>query len=185
MPLEFSATPIEGLTVYKTSVIGDVRGSFARLFCIGELATVLGERRIVQINKSVTSNVGAIRGMHLQNAPNAEMKIVRCLRGRVFDVAIDLRAHSPQFCQWYSVELSAEEQNAVIIPEGFAHGFQVLEPDSELLYLHTAFYAPASEWGIRYDDPRINVSWPLPVTDVSARDQRHPWLEPNFAGAQI
>jgi dTDP-4-dehydrorhamnose 3,5-epimerase len=123
-----------------------------------------------------------VRGLHFQYHPHAEMKLIRCLRGRVFDVAVDLRKNSPTFLEWHAEELSGENQRMIVIPEGFAHGFQVLETDSELLYLHTATYQKGSEGAVRYNDPLIGIHWPLPVTDVSARDQNHPFLDHSFHG---
>ena len=113
------------------------------------------------------------------------MKMVRCLKGRVWDVAVDLRAGSGTFLQWHAEELSEENARMVIIPEGCAHGFQVMEPDSELLYLHTAFYSSDAESGVAYNDPRLNISWPLVVTDLSKRDQLHPFIYPNFQGLEL
>jgi len=133
----------------------------------------------------MTVSPGAIRGMHFQNPPYAEMKLVRCLRGRVWDVAVDLRASSPTFLRWHAEELSAENRLMMAIPEGFAHGFQVLEPESELLYLHTALYHKPSEGGVRFDDPVLAIQWPLSVTDVSSRDTQHPLITPHFAGIAI
>lgn len=175
-------TSISGVVVVETTASQDSRGAFRRLYCEQALAPVIGDRRIVQINHSRTTAVGAIRGMHYQNAPSAEMKLVRCLRGRVWDVALDLRVGSPTFLQWHAEELTPDRARMLVIPEGCAHGFQVLEPDSELLYLHTAFYAPGSEGGVRWDDPAIGIAWPLPVTDLSARDASHPLLERTFSG---
>lgn len=133
----------------------------------------------------MTTSPGAIRGMHFQNPPYAEMKLVRCLRGRVWDVAIDLRAGSETFLRWHAEELSAENRLMMAIPEGFAHGFQVLEPESELLYLHTAVYHRSSEGGVPFDDPRLAIRWPLPVTDVSVRDAQHPPITQHFTGIAI
>jgi dTDP-4-dehydrorhamnose 3,5-epimerase len=175
-------TAIAGALVLDTEPVQDHRGAFARLFCARELAPVLGDRAIVQVNHSLTRAVGAVRGMHFQRAPDAEMKIVRCLRGRVFDVAVDLREGSPTFLRWVSCELSAGNRRALVVPEGCAHGFQVLEPDSELLYLHTAYYARESEGGVRYDDPRLAIHWPLPPTDLSDRDRAHPLISQDFHG---
>jgi len=178
-------TPIAGLMVAETTRICDHRGAFARLFCEQELAEAMGERHIVQINHSRTSQVGAVRGMHFQHAPVAEMKLVRCLKGRVFDVAVDLRRDSESFLKWYAVELSADNNLMMVIPEGFAHGFQVLEPESELLYLHTAFYTPELEGGVRFNDPGLAISWPLEVTDVSDRDSNHPLIGNDFSGVVL
>lgn len=180
--MNYVATDIAGVWVVKSTAFQDSRGAFARLFCARELQDILGQRTIVQINHSETHSVGAVRGLHFQHAPHAEMKIVRCLKGRVFDVAVDLRQGSATFLKWTAVELSPESGCALVIPEGCAHGFQVIEEGSQLLYLHTAFYTPDAEGAVRFDDPQINVAWPLVPTDLSARDQNHPYLEKNFKG---
>lgn len=176
------STKISGLCTADAQPVSDHRGAFARWFCQAELADVIGSRSIVQINHSRTVRVGAVRGLHFQHPPHAEMKVIRCLRGRVFDVAVDLRQNSPTFLQWHAEELSGENQRMIVIPEGFAHGFQVLEPDSELLYLHTATYQKNSEGAVRYDDPMIGIHWPLAITDISDRDRRHPLLNESFHG---
>lgn len=163
-------------------VIGDARGEFARLFDLGLLSQVHGDRPIVQINRSITRVPGTVRGMHYQTAPALEAKWVRCLHGRVFDVAVDLRRGSPTFLQHFAIELSADTATALFIPEGCAHGFQVLEPDSELLYLHTAPYDPTHEGGLRCDDPALDIAWPLRVTGLSQRDANHTLIEAAFEG---
>ena len=183
--MNIDATPLAGLAVASGGARADQRGSFARLFCERELAALIGTRRIVQSNLSKTTSVGAVRGLHFQHPPHAEMKLVRCLRGRVLDVAVDLRAGSPTFLHWFAQELSPGNGRMMIIPEGFAHGFQVLEPDSEMLYLHTAFYDAPSEGGLRHDDPRLAIDWPLPAADLSERDQRHPLIPSDFAGISL
>lgn len=177
-----TSTPLPGVMVVTGRPHIDPRGSFARLFCERELEAIIGNRYIVQINHSRTSTVGAIRGMHFQHAPHAEVKLVRCLKGRVWDVAVDLRADSPTFLKWHAEELAPENARMLVIPEGCAHGFQVLEPESELLYLHTACYTPEAEGGVRHDDPRLGIAWPLPVTDISPRDMGHPPVGPDFSG---
>lgn len=182
--MKVSPTAIPGVIVVDAAPHTDSRGCFTRLYCGRELAGVIGSRRIVQINHSRTAATGAIRGMHFQHPPHAEMKLVRCLKGRVWDVAVDLRAGSPTFLQWHSEELGPQNTRMLVIPEGCAHGFQVLEPESEMLYLHTAFYVPESEGGARYDDPRIGIRWPLLVTEVSPRDAGHPLIAPDFQGIQ-
>ncbi|MGV0041574.1 dTDP-4-dehydrorhamnose 3,5-epimerase family protein [Mycobacterium colombiense] len=178
-------TPLADLKVVQSSPHCDARGAFLRLFCTQELEPVLGNRQIAQINHSRTSRVGALRGLHFQYPPDAEMKMIRCLRGRVWDVAIDLRAGSPTFLKWHAEELAQDDARMLVIPEGFAHGFQVLEPESELLYLHTALYQPSSEGGLRYDDPQLAIAWPLPPRDVSSRDQAHPLLNTDFVGVAL
>lgn len=178
-------TPLSGLKVVQSTPHRDERGSFIRLYCDREVRSLLGGRKIVQINYSTTVRAGAIRGMHFQYPPHAEMKMVRCLRGRVWDVAVDLRAGSPTFLKWYTQELSPENAKMMMIPEGFAHGFQTLEPNSELLYLHTEFYQPSSEGGIRHDDPRLGITWLMPPLDLSPRDLAHPLLDEDFAGVRV
>lgn len=175
-------TRIEGVVVVATHPFQDQRGAFFRAFCDQALAPIVKGRTIRQINVSRTESVGAIRGLHFQHPPAAEMKFVRCLRGRVWDVALDLRQGSPTFLQWHGEELAAENTRMLVIPEGCAHGFQVLEPGSELLYLHTAPYQPKSEDGVRYDDPTVNIIWPLAATDISRRDASHPLLSGDFKG---
>ncbi|WP_459973862.1 dTDP-4-dehydrorhamnose 3,5-epimerase [Mycobacterium sp. MUNTM1] len=178
-------TPVPDLKIARSSPHRDDRGAFMRLFCAEELQPVLGNRQIKQINQSKTSRAGAVRGLHFQHSPHAEMKMVRCLRGRVWDVAVDLRPNSPTFLHWHAQELAQDDAQMLVIPEGFAHGFQVMEPDSELLYLHTAFYHPSSEGGLRYDDPRLAITWPLPPQDLSPRDRSHPLLDTDFAGVAL
>lgn len=175
-------TKLPGAWIIESNSFQDDRGAFSRLFCAREFQETLGARTVVQINHSMTHSVGAVRGLHYQNAPYAEMKIVRCLKGRVFDVAVDLRYGSPTFLKWNAVELTPENNLAYVIPEGCAHGFQVLEPNSQLLYLHTAFYTPEAEGAVRFNDSRIAVDWPLPPTDLSARDMNHPVLLETFKG---
>lgn len=183
--MKIEETPIPGVKVVRSSPFEDERGRFARLFCEKELAPLLGERRIVQINHSMTMEKGALRGMHYQNPPHAEMKMIRCLRGKVWDVALDLRRGSPTFLRWYGTELSPDHFNMMVIPEGCAHGFQVIEPASELLYLHTAFYEKSAEGAVKYDDPAAGISWPLPVTDLSQRDREHLPLAQSFSGVAL
>lgn len=180
--MKIQPTAIDGVAVVETTPFIDRRGLFARLFCERELSAMLGERRIVQANYSRTEAKGAIRGLHYQLPPHAEMKLVRCLRGRVWDVALDLREGSATFLGWHAEELTPGNALMLVIPEGCAHGFQVLEPGSELLYLHTAPHAPTAEGGVRADDPRLKINWPLPITDLSPRDQSLPWLSADFAG---
>ena len=175
-------TPIPGLMVVETTPHVDARGAFARLYCERELSAFIGQRRIVQINHSCTLTAGAVRGLHFQSPPQSEVKLVRCLKGRVWDVAVDLRRGSSTFLRWHAAELTPNNARMMVIPEGFGHGFQVIDPGSELLYLHTAFYTPALEGGLRYDDPKLGISWPLSVTDLSERDANHSYIDSNFQG---
>ncbi len=183
--MKISDTPIDGLLIAEITPFQDERGCFSRLYCERELADAVGNRRVVQINNSCTMTPGAVRGMHYQSAPAAEMKMVRCLKGRVWDVAVDLRHGSPWFLQWHAQELSPENGLMMLIPEGFAHGFQVLEANSELLYLHTEPYTQSAEGGVRYDDPALAIDWPLQVADLSKRDRRHPLVTNKFHGLKL
>lgn len=183
--MNVSETPLEGLRVVRSDPHRDERGAFVRLFCARELQPLLGRRQIAQINHSQTKRAGAVRGLHFQYQPHAEMKMIRCLRGRIWDVAVDVRPDSPTFLQWYAEELVPHEAKMMVIPEGFAHGFQALEPESELLYLHTEFYHPSSEGGLRHDDPRLAIDWPLIPQDLSPRDFAHPLLTETFSGVTL
>jgi dTDP-4-dehydrorhamnose 3,5-epimerase len=183
--MKIVALPLAGAAIVETTPLRDSRGAFARFYCDRELESIIGHRRIVQINHSRTHTVGAVRGLHFQNPPHAEMKLIRCLKGRVWDVAVDLRAGSPTFLQWHAEELSADNARMVVIPEGCAHGFQVLEEDSELLYLHTAIYTPSAEGGVSPSEPRLSIPWPLPVSDLSERDRSHHLLAEDYAGVTL
>lgn len=178
-------TDIAGLCVVQRQRLGDTRGFLSRLFCAEELVSTGWCQPIVQINHTWTQKQGTVRGMHFQHPPHAEMKLVTCLRGTVWDVGLDLRAGSPTFLQWRAVELSAENGCALLISEGFAHGFQALTDDCELLYLHTAPYAMHAEAGLSATDPRLGINWPLPITLQSERDLHHPGLTPEFTGLDL
>ncbi len=178
-------TPIADLKVVESTAFVDHRGQFMRCFCEETLADSLGGRRVSQINQSLTTAVGSVRGLHFQYAPHAEMKLVRCSTGRVFDVAVDIRSGSPTFLQWFGLELSPKNQKMLVVPEGFAHGFQTLEPNSELFYLTTTAYAKSAEAGIRWNDPAINIDWPLSATDLSDRDRQHELISASFEGVTL
>lgn len=179
------ATPLAGLFEIQHTPHNDVRGSFTRLFCEQELAAIRPRLHFPQINLSKTHGCGSLRGLHYQTPPAAEAKFICCLRGSVFDVAVDLRENSPTFLHWHAIELSEDNSRAVFIPEGFAHGFQTLTDEAHLLYMHTATWTPESEAGLRYDDPRLAIRWPFPVTNVSARDQAHPLVTTSFTGVCV
>jgi dTDP-4-dehydrorhamnose 3,5-epimerase len=180
--MKITSTKLQGVQVAESVVFDDNRGSFSRWFCPKELASVLDGRSIGQINHSVTLKKGSIRGMHFQKPPHSEMKFVRCIRGRVLDIALDLRAGSKTFLQWHAEELTPGNHKMLVIPERCAHGFQILEEGTELLYIHTGFYEPSSEGGVNYSDPKINIEWPLPVGDISERDAKYPILDDGFKG---
>lgn len=177
-------TPLAGLLQIDRRPIGDARGSFARLFCDQLFADWGWDNPVRQINHSVTQGRGTLRGMHFQFPPNAETKLVTCLAGEIFDVAVDLRAGSPTFLRWHGVTLSVDNRSSLLIPRGFAHGFQTLSEHVELVYLHDAAYAPDREGGVSPLDPRLAISWPLAVTMLSDRDAAHLPLDDQFTGVQ-
>jgi len=179
MAAEWIPTPIAGVVEVVSQPFCDARGSFLNGFRQRDesFARAWGNRPIRQVNLSRNSWAGTVRGLHLQRAPHSEAKLVRCLRGEVWDVAVDLRPDSISYGNWHAVVLNPESGNALLIPEGCAHGFQVLTNDTELLYLHAGHWEPDSESGIRYDDPRLAIPWPLPPRELSARDLALPLLE--------
>ena len=180
--MKINLTPIEGLLVVEALTIADERGSFTRFFCPKGFDELLNGKVIAQVNNSKTDKVGSIRGLHFQQFPALETKFVRCTSGRVFDVAVDLRAKSATFLQWFGIELSAQNKKMLVIPEGFAHGFQVIEQESEMLYLHTEFYKPEHEGGIHFEDKKIAINWPLSCSEISEKDANLPRLSKNFTG---
>jgi len=177
-----SEMPLAGVMCVARQRLGDARGFFSRLFCADDLATVGWTWPVAQINYSYTAQAGTVRGMHFQHPPHAEAKFVSCLRGRVWDVAVDLRAGSPTFLQWCAQEISAENGAALLIPPGCAHGFQALSDDIELLYVHSEPYTPASDAGLNPHDPGLGILWPLPVSVISDKDAGRPMLTSDFEG---
>ena len=154
----------------------DERGSFARAFCQRELRAAGIELNVAQANLARTHKAGVIRGLHYQPEPAPERKLVRCLRGAVFDAIVDLRPDSPSFRRVHTMRLDEENRHALFIPAGVAHGYQTLVPDTEFFYMTDQFYAPGQERGVRYSDPALGISWPLPPCDVAPRDQQWPLL---------
>ena len=175
--MKFIPTILNGSFTIQLDPINDERGWFARYFCKKEFSTIGHNKEWVQMNHSFSLKKGTLRGMHFQKPPHSEVKLVRCIQGSVFDVIIDLRKDSPTFLKWFGTELSAENKLMMYIPEGFAHGFQTLEDNSGLLYMHTAYYSPEAEDGLRYNDPQVNISWPLEISEISMRDNSHDLLE--------
>ncbi len=178
----FSPTFLEGSYIIDVEPFQDERGSFSRFFDKNKFEKIGLDKEWVQLNHSITYKTGTVRGMHFQKEPFREIKMVKCITGKIYDVIIDLRRGSSTFLKWFGVELSAAEKKMVYIPEGFAHGFQCLTDDCEIIYHHTEFYKPEAEAGIHYNDPLIKIIWPLPVSFLSARDTSHPYLEKNFKG---
>ena len=182
MHLSFDELPLEGLKRVRRQPIADERGVFCRFYCSEEFGLAGTRKPIAQINHTLTRRRGAVRGLHFQHPPHAETKIVSCIAGAVFDVAVDLRRGSPSFLKWHAEILSAENRLGMLLPEGFAHGFQALEPDSELIYLHTTAYVPDAEDALHASDPRLAIAWPLPIAELSERDSSHPFLEADWPG---
>jgi dTDP-4-dehydrorhamnose 3,5-epimerase len=174
----FTPTELRDATIIDMEPFQDERGFFARTWCQREFAEQGLVANVVQANMSSNRRKGTVRGMHYQRAPHAETKLVRVVRGAIYDVIIDLRPESPTFKGWVGVELSAENRRALYVPEGFAHGFQTLADDTEVLYQVSAFYTPGAEGGLRHDDPAFAVRWPLPVSVISPKDAG--W--PDFVG---
>jgi len=183
--LAIQATPIAGLKIIQRTAIRDTRGFLSRIFCADELASAGWVWPIAQINHTLTKIPGTVRGMHFQFPPRAEAKLVSCLRGAVWDVAVDIRRGSPTFLQWHAEELSAANQRALLIPPGFAHGFQTLEPDCELLYLHSASYDPACEGALNPRDPALAISWAKEISSISEKDSNRPMLDLSFEGMTL
>jgi dTDP-4-dehydrorhamnose 3,5-epimerase len=180
--LEVADTPIHGLRRVTSLPLGDHRGYLARVFCADELAEAGWGASVAQINLTHTRQAGTVRGLHFQHPPHAELKLVRCLRGEVWDVVVDLRHDSPTFLRWHAEKLSADNLAALLIPQGCAHGFQALVDGVDMLYLHSAAYAPSHEDGLRATDPRLGIQWPHPITEMSSRDAGFALLTPSFAG---
>lgn len=179
---DFTTTPIKGLVIVQRKAIEDHRGFFSRFFCAEEFREAGLNKPIAQINHSFTRKTGTVRGLHFQYPPYAENKIVSCLKGKIFDVAVDLRRDSPSFLHWHGEILSAENRKSLIIPEGFAHGFQALTEDCELIYLSSASYQREAEDALNVMDQKLGIVWPLSISDLSERDRNHPFIGPDFQG---
>lgn len=179
------ATELKGLYLIQQKVFCDDRGRFARLFCQSRLTAQGRPFAIRQINHSRTVEQGSVRGLHYQKADYAESKLITCVRGAVWDVVVDLRPQSPTYLQWHAEELRADDGRSLLIPAGFAHGFQSLTENSEVLYLTDADYAPVHEAGLSVNDPALAISWPLPVKNLSAKDASHPMLDEHFQGVEL
>ena len=181
----FSSFPLAGLIRIERQSIGDSRGSFERMFCSDEMQSIGWHKKIAQVNHTHTKSKGVIRGLHFQNPPHAEMKIVSCIRGEVWDVTVDLRANSATFLHWHAEVLSGKNGYSLLIPEGFAHGFQTLTDEVEMLYFHSEKYEPKSEAGLNPEDPMLNIVWPIVITELSLRDRSHPLLNSQFRGIAL
>lgn len=182
---QIEKTSLPGVARVQRMPIADHRGFLERLFCKDELADSGWNKPIAQINRTLTRKQGAVRGLHFQRPPDAETKLVSCLRGEIFDVAVDLRHGSPTFLRWHGEILSGANNYALVIPEGFAHGFQTLTADCEILYCHTSAYAPQSEDGVNPQDETLAIGWPLAISDISSRDAALPRVTPDYSGVRL
>jgi dTDP-4-dehydrorhamnose 3,5-epimerase len=176
MTLRFEQTPLPGAFVIETEAFADARGSFARVFSLAEFAAAGLETQWRQISASQNVKRGTLRGLHFQRPPHEETKLVRCERGRIYDVIVDLRGDSPVFGQWFGIELRGEDARSVYVPQGLAHGFLTLEDDSVVGYHISADFAAEAAGGLRWDDPEVGVDWPFTPATMSERDRALPRL---------
>ncbi|TPG49897.1 dTDP-4-dehydrorhamnose 3,5-epimerase [Roseomonas nepalensis] len=183
--MKFQRGTVEGACVVAMDRRGDDRGFFGRLFCEQEFGGAGLETRFVQVNNSLTGRRGTLRGMHYQLPPAAEVKVVRCIRGSIYDVVADLRPDSPTYGRWFGAELSAENRDMMYVPRGCAHGFITLTDDAEALYLVSAFYAPERERGLRHDDPWLGIEWPIEPVELSEKDRSWPDFDPEYHGVGL
>lgn len=181
----FTQTPLVGSYLINLEKRGDNRGFFARFFCEREFQQAGLEYHFVQFNNSLTAHKGTLRGMHYQLPPTPEVKVVRCIKGALFDVIVDLRPDSPTFKKWYGAELTAENRTMMYVPRGFAHGLVTLQDDTEAFYLVSAFYSPNQERGLRYNDSTIKIEWPIPIQETSEKDRSWPDFDVEFHGLDL
>jgi dTDP-4-dehydrorhamnose 3,5-epimerase len=182
---KFFETNLSSMYVIQRQPNVDERGYFERLFCQQEMADLLNGKEIVQINHSLTSSAGTIRGLHFQHPPHTEIKFVICLRGSVHDVVVDIRKNSPTFLAWHATQLTADNGKMLCVPTGFAHGFQTLSDNCELLYFHTAAYDISTEGGLNPTDPMLKIRWPIKAQILSERDANHILLSENWGGLSV
>jgi len=178
-------TPLTGLKVVQRRPLGDSRGFFSRLFCNQDLIAAGWTRPIAQLNHSYSAARGTVRGLHFQRPPFAEMKLVNCLEGEIWDVAVDIRAGSPTFLQWHAQRIGADNALSLLVPEGFAHGFQTLSDKAHVVYCCSAPYSAESEGGLLATDPKLAIRWPLPISSTSPRDAQHPLISAQFVGLSV
>ncbi|MFH0758711.1 MAG: dTDP-4-dehydrorhamnose 3,5-epimerase [Bacteroidota bacterium] len=183
--MKFFETPLCGAYTIELEPYRDDRGFFTRAYCKNEFEAIPDCKEFVQFNHSFTIRKWSLRGLHYQMPPRAENKLIRCIRGKVLDVIVDIRNGSPTFLHHFAVELSAVNMKMIYVPEGFAHGFQTMEDHTELLYFHSAFYSAEHEGGIRYSDPRLRIDWPMPPSEISGKDMNHQLLTESFKGITL
>lgn len=180
--MKFTPSTLQGVYVIELDFKSDERGGFARVFCKEEFSQIKHSKEFVQSNQSWNTKSGTLRGLHYQMPPFREIKLVRCIKGCVMDVVVDLRRDSATFLKHVVVELSEENKRMIYIPEGFAHGFQTLTDHTELIYSHTEYYTPNAEGGLRYNDPTLGIKWPVPPVVISERDKNYPLINKEFKG---
>jgi len=187
MTEKLTLTPLgmDGLQLMERHPVPDSRGSLERIYCCDVFYNAGIAKAVAQINVTKTLLKGVVRGLHYQISPHSELKVVTCLKGKVFDVAVDLRKNSRTFLKWHAQELSEENNKSLVIPEGFAHGFQALSDNCELLYFHTHSYALGFEAGVNPLDAALSIDWPLPISDISKRDENLPHIDNKFIGLEI
>lgn len=182
--LNISQTPFKELYIITPNSFKDERGSFSRVFCQNELKEIFNFD-IKQINHSVTKDKGSFRGLHFQYEPNAEVKMIKCIKGSILDIVVDIRKNSPTFLKHFAIELSEQNQKMLYIPKGFAHGFQTLENNTELIYLHSNVYTPSNEGALNINDVRLEINLPLEISNISEKDKTHFYISHNFEGIEI
>ena len=182
--LNITDTELQGAYIITPNKYEDERGSFSRVVCQEEMS-LINQENFIQVNHSITTKKGTVRGMHFQYPPNAEVKMVKCIKGSILDVIIDIRENSSSFLKSHTEILSAENMKMIYIPRGFAHGFQTLEDDTELLYFHSSIYTPSNEGALNVRDPLLNLKWPLDIINLSKRDNEHPFIGVDFKGVKI
>jgi len=175
-------TKINDLYIFHPEPIKDNRGFFSEVFTQRELDSIGHTKPILQVNHTRNVDSGTLRGMHFQHPPEAEVKIIKCIKGAIFDVAVDIRKDSPTLLQWHGEILSEENMTMLYIPEGFAHGFQTLEPNTEVIYFTTNYYSPEHIGGIRYNDSKLGIKWPVEITELSERDKTNSLIDDDFMG---
>ena len=180
--MKFRQLDIKGVYAIELEPRGDNRGAFARTYCREEFRKIGHDKEFVQFNHSWNTKKGTVRGLHYQTPPFKEIKLIRCVRGAVYDVLVDIREGSSTFLQHVAIELSEHNLTMLYVPEGLAHGFQSLTDDAQLLYHHTEYFKPGFEGGLHYQDPRLGIPWPLKTSEISDRDQKHPFINESFKG---
>lgn len=182
--MQFNRAPLAGACTIELERRGDSRGFFARAFCEKEFAAAGLETRFVQMNNSLSATKGTLRGMHYQLAPSTEVKVVRCIRGALYDVIADLRPDSPTYGKTFGAELTAENRTMMYVPRGCAHGLLTLTEDTEVMYLVSAYYAPEHERGMRFNDPWLSIDWPIAPVEISDKDRNWPLFDAPFHGVE-